>query len=343
MKLTALGIQHLSAPLKGQRIHFDDALKGFGIRCSQGGAKTWVLVQGKARKLTTLGRYPSVTLQDARKRAVIALETSKAPDAPSGSSSFQSVATAFLEAKRRITKPATVYQYEMYLDRMTWTKPIGELTRKEIYEHLAQYEDKPTSQNYAFGTLRTLLNWAMQEDLLNKHPLFRARVPNTLKSRERVLTDDEIKMVWLATDYKPYGYFVRLLLLSGQRKMEIYKNPTLTDTLHFPETKNGKAHSIPVTPLIKEHLTSFNINHWSTQKDRLDKASGVTGFRLHDCRRTWATLAAECGIDTAVISRVLNHTPKGVTFVYNRYNYQKEMLHALLTVETRIKQIVGLC
>ena len=58
MRLTDLAIKHLDPPEKGQRIVFDDALKGFGLRLSQGGSKTWVIVKGKERKLRTLGRYP---------------------------------------------------------------------------------------------------------------------------------------------------------------------------------------------------------------------------------------------------------------------------------------------
>ncbi len=68
MRLTEISIRALSVE-EGQRTFFDDTLKGFGVRVSQGGAKCYVLMHGKGRKLITLGRVGIVDLKDARKKA----------------------------------------------------------------------------------------------------------------------------------------------------------------------------------------------------------------------------------------------------------------------------------
>jgi hypothetical protein len=55
MRLAEISIRALSVE-KGQKTFFDDTLKGFGVRVSQGGTKSYVLMYGKERKLTTIGR-----------------------------------------------------------------------------------------------------------------------------------------------------------------------------------------------------------------------------------------------------------------------------------------------
>ncbi len=69
MKLTDLTIRSFPTPEKGSVIHLDSGFKGFGVRVSQGGAKAFVLTYGKARKRITVGRYPIITLAQAREIA----------------------------------------------------------------------------------------------------------------------------------------------------------------------------------------------------------------------------------------------------------------------------------
>ena len=135
MRLTSKTVEHLAPPEKGQKIHFDDALRGFGIRLSQGGSKTWVIVHGTQRKLQSLGRYPELGLGDARKRAVVALEAFKPSTPTKVSKPFPDTVQSFLDAKRKSAKHATVHEYEKYLRRMLWTKPIGGEQYKDIFKH----------------------------------------------------------------------------------------------------------------------------------------------------------------------------------------------------------------
>lgn len=337
LTLTDLAIQKIKPPESGQAAYWDTALKGFGLRVSQGGTKTFVV--NHQGTLKTLGRWPELSLKEARRDAK-AVQAVSAP--PSTGKRTQEAVLAFLEATERNTKPATVYQYRMYLKRWTLDKKLSDLTRKDITDHLKQYDTKPTSQNYAYGTFRTFLNWCVEQEYIDHSPITRMKAPNRLKSRDRVLTDEELRKIWHATDYQPYGHYVRVLMLTGQRKMEIYKLTSFDDNLTFADTKNGTTHTIPVTPLVREHLhPPLNINHWSTQKDRLDKLSGVTGWRLHDLRRSLATNMARLGVNSDIIERVLNHKAKGVRAVYQRWSYLQEMGEALLTHEAFIKTITA--
>jgi hypothetical protein len=69
MRLTDLGINKLPVPPKGQKTYTDDSLRGFGCRVSRGGSRTFVLQHGADRQLVTIGRYPIISLSEARTQA----------------------------------------------------------------------------------------------------------------------------------------------------------------------------------------------------------------------------------------------------------------------------------
>jgi integrase len=79
-------------------------------------------------------------------------------------------------------------------------------------------------------------------------------------------------------------------------------------------------------------------------KQALDKASGVTGFTLHDLRRTCASNLAKLGVSIAVIEQILNHrggSLAGVAGVYIRHQFEKEKREALQQWADQIDRIVG--
>ncbi|MBL8791906.1 MAG: DUF4102 domain-containing protein, partial [Rhizobiales bacterium] len=118
MRLTDLLIKNLKAPERGQKTYFDDTLRGFGVRVSQGGSKTFVVMVGRDRKLTTLGRYPDTALADARRRAKTVQgaykpsDPSKAPSLTFSEAVGRFVFDTGLRAKKR-----TVEEYERLLKR----------------------------------------------------------------------------------------------------------------------------------------------------------------------------------------------------------------------------------
>jgi hypothetical protein len=72
MRLTEISVRALR-PTPKQKTYFDDVLRGFGVRVSPAGTKSWVLMHGKARKLTTIGRVDAVGLKEARDKARLLL------------------------------------------------------------------------------------------------------------------------------------------------------------------------------------------------------------------------------------------------------------------------------
>lgn len=84
------------------------------------------------------------------------------------------------------------------------------------------------------------------------------------------------------------------------------------------------------------------VNGFSAAKRRADALSGVTGWRLHDLRRTMATGLAKLGTPPHVVSEILNHAPAGITRqVYDRYSYEREVAEALERWAAYLQGITG--
>lgn len=335
--LTDLAIQRLKTE-DGQTRYFDESTPGFGILVGKR-AKTFFVVTGKERRMQTLGAYPATSLKDARSEAKRILAD---PTAPKPRQSYAEAVNAFEKARTGHVKATTLKRYRFYLDTLAFTQSLADLTKTDIKTGLAKWDGKKRAQNACHSALRTFLNWCVEEELIERNPLYRARSPNKTPSRDRILTDTEIVKIWNATDFKPYGYLVRLALLTAGRKMEVRTLKVDGDLIVFKDTKNRTDHHLPITPLVRQHLMlePYKFDNHEREKVRLDKATGVTGYTLHDLRRTWAYLAGRLGVRPEVIERVLNHKRTGIVEVYQRYQYIPEMAEALVLVENHIQQLV---
>ncbi len=129
-------------------------------------------------------------------------------------------------------------------------------------------------------------------------------------------------------------------------------------TIPGAKAKNRKEHLVPLSSLAVEILAGVpalderyvwstrpgtRISGFSKAKARAARLAGVTDWRLHDLRRTAATRLAELGVPHPVVSKLLNHSPRGVmgvTSIYNRYEYLEERRAALEHWARRIRDIV---
>jgi integrase len=158
---------------------------------------------------------------------------------------------------------------------------------------------------------RAVYSWAVKRGTLTANPLDALPVAPIVK-RDRVLSDDELIALWRATTEGPgpFNGIIRMLLLTGQRREEVAGMTwdELSDdrsiwTIPGTRAKNGAAHIVPLSEPAQELLRTAvrldddlvfpglrgTFNGFSKAKAALDKRSGVTGWRLHDLRRTTAT------------------------------------------------------
>lgn len=336
--LTVLRIESLSYQDK-TRIIWDTTTPNFGIRIGKR-KKTYVTQIGKNRKLVTLGHHPTLTLKAARLKAI--QQNSSEPTNPQITP--EAAISRFAEHSKGRVKKDTLNQYLSYLNHMELT--TLNLSYADIQDKLKKWDGKPWSQNYAYASLRNFLNWCLEHGMVDKHPLFRKKPPNKTKSRERVLSDDEMGRIWRATGDSTYGRILRLLVLTGQRRTEVrnLRPEDVQDGTVTFHTKGDRINVLPVTPLMSEELKHlpFEFNNWSDAKARFDADCGVD-FRHHDLRRTLATKLAQIGgIQVIVIERILGHSYGGQVFqTYQRHTFLAEMREALLRYEDYIRTIVG--
>jgi len=243
---------------------------------------------------------------------------------------------------------------------------VDAIERKDVFRVIDAIEDRgaPAARNRCLATIRTFFGWAIERGHVTVDPTARIKLAKEDR-RKRVLTDDEIRALWPVweADTGPWGALFRLLLLTGQRRAEWAKAQRTeieADVLTVPAARH-KAHRDHAVPLVDEakaiiaarpiHAGSawlFTINGkvpvtgFSKAKARLDERAGVSGYRLHDLRRTCATGMARAGIPRAQIALVLGHADPeapAVTATYDvldRLEEKRAALKAWAALLTRI-------
>ncbi len=346
--LTDIALRKLAAGEKRIEI-WDAKIPGFGVRVSTSGTKSFVLVyrfRGQPRRLT-LGRYPLLSLADARELATAVLRNAKlgidpeaGQQAPPTAHQFDAAVADFVETHcRRHNRPSTAGETERNL-RVHFVsrwgrRDIREITRADVHAVLDSIvmAGTPSAANHALASVRKLFNWAIERSLLETSPCSHVQRPAKVSSRDRVLTEKELASIYScakAAGY-PFGSVVELLVLTGQRRGEVtgmqwgdLDFDKRLWTIPGDRTKNSVTHTVPLSTVAIELIRSLpkisdklvfpsigeegrTISGFSKAKGRLDACSGVAGWTLHDLRRTLATELARAGTSPHVIERILNH------------------------------------
>jgi len=79
---------------------------------------------------------------------------------------------------------------------------------------------------------------------------------------------------------------------------------------------------------------------FAERKADFDKACGVTGWTIHDLRRTSRTLLSRAGISADIAEMCLGHALGGVRATYDRHSFEKEKRHAFEALAAQIERIV---
>ena len=262
----------------------DPELKGFGLKVTPNGGKTYFLEyrmggRGAPKGRITIGRHGSPWAPDrARERAKELLELVKRGINPVAHKAeqnrlavdlaFRSYADLFVERYAKRHQVRSWQQAQRVLDHdikpVLKDRPIHEINRGEIkrlLEVLAQRA--PALARYAHATLRKLFRWAVDRGDIERSPMAEMTPPAPTSSRDRVLADDEVRAVWNATVSLnvPFGAFFRLLILTGQRRSEVagmswaeLDRATATWTIPAERAKNGLSHIVPLSAAVLKEL-----------------------------------------------------------------------------------------
>lgn len=381
MKLTANEVAKIELPAgKSDAIFFDDDISGFGIRLRQGGGKpVWLFqykIGGRTRRMT-FGRYPAMEAPDARKKAKelhakVGMggdpASDKADSRARSGETFEACLTLYLGRRRNETKlrASTYDAIERHLMRNL--EPLHKLRidkvdRRAIALELARLttESGPIQANRTRSSLVKFLNWCAGEGFIDANPAMFTN-KNEEKSRDRVLTDQELGKIWHAVQGGDFGDIIRLLMLTGAREREISELhwheidfDRSVITLPPTRTKNHRRHTIPLSeaaasilkaraPLAGRELVfgtgQGGYSNWSKAKLKLDErvkegtpdGKALAPWVLHDLRRSAATGMNELGIQPHIVEAVLGHisgSKGGVAGVYNKAGYEPEKTTAL--------------
>lgn len=399
-KITKRAIDSLSPDAKVLFL-WDEELRGFGLKLTPNGAKSYVVQyrlggrEAKTRRFT-IGTHGSPwTPEQARteaKRLLTMVGQGTDPQAAAQERrrvavdlALKSYVERFLEEYgeqnwRKDTLSGAAGNLRRYLVPVLGDKPLPSIKRSDITAVLdAIPPSKPALRRGVFANVRKLFSWAVERGDIERSPFEGMKPPAVVASRDRILSDDELRLVWDAsTDLgKLFGPLVRLLLLTGQRRDEVggmtwreLNRSAAEWVIPAARSKNGKAHVVPLSaPALAELDAIAGKETWPTRgfvfsttkttpisgyskvKARLDRkmlelsgAEDLQAWRLHDLRRTFATGMQRLGIRFEVTEALLNHVSgsrAGVAGIYQRHDWREEKRAALDAWARHVEQLVS--
>lgn len=242
-------------------------------------------------------------------------------------------------------------------------RTVHDITKRDVSDELDALA--PIMANRTLSALKNMFGWLIERGVLASSPIAGMKPPTKEETRERVLTDDEIKLLWKAADDTgyPFGPFTKLLLLTAARRDEVagmtedeIDLDAKTWTIPKERAKNKKAHVVPLSdtavaviealPKIVGQdgllftmtgvtpISGFSKARNALHAKMLELADGeeIPHWVFHDLRRTAASGMAKLKVAPHVIEAVLNHqsgTIRGIAKVYNRNTYEPEKRVAL--------------
>jgi integrase len=383
----------------------DSDVRGLGIRVMPSGVKTFILFRrfprSKHPARRTLGTYGEMTLAEAREKARewnalvkrgidpaieeeqqrrATIEAAKQRQA----STFEGAFEEYLRRKASKLKSGRHIEREMRREFKTWMAlPLADITPSMVKAAIRGIIEREadTQAHFAFGILRTFLNWAVDSGDFGIEVSPCAKLKPTVligprNIRSRVLKDFEIAAYWRASEAMgyPFGKFFQLLALTALRRNEAADGrwseiDTASKLWVIPEErmKGGAPHVVPLVTEILALLESLPhfaggdylfsttggkvpVSGFSKAKARLDKlmrldfeAKGLSfqPFVIHDIRRTCRTRFSALPVEDIVRELLVAHARPGLHKVYDLHAYEKEKADALKLWHEKLKQIVG--
>jgi len=359
-------IETMSLPAEGQRLEFHDTqAKGLLLRFSSTGTKTfcfyrWIKGAAKPERIT-LGRFPSMTVEQARSKAAQLNASVENGDNPNDRLKLQKTEPTLLELfedfivhkrnkKGEHLSAKTVLEYRKsfvsYLE--PWAKrKLSKITGAEMSAlHMKLGKDRPTTANRTMALVSSLYNFGILErayavsnpaDKIRKYPE---------NERDRFLYPDELPRFFdsLADEPNPdmRDYFL-LALLTGVRKANILAMRWDDVNLERAEwriiAKGNSAQTVTLSPeavvILNDRQQEVN-NEWvfpSTGKTghlvepksawkRLLERADLSDLRIHDLRRTLGSWQAKTGASLLIIGKSLNHKSSQSTAIYARLDLE---------------------
>lgn len=378
--LTDKTIEALKPEPKRYEVH-DLRCPGLSLRVMPSGRKTFNIKfrYGVTQKRMKLGVYPRLSLATAREKANALLQQVDEGMDPTKrrrttDMRVENVCREFIRLHAQ-PRNKSWREAERILEREFISQyaqcDIREIKRWHVLEIMdaAQTRGAYYQANRILSHVRKLFNWCVERGILEASPIVGLKPPTPEKSRERFLTDDEIKRVLRAcrNEVYPFRQIVPMLLATAQRRGELtemrWSEIDLEEkvwVIPAERAKNGKEHYVPLSEfaigLLNEVPRFLDCDYvftttrrspvsgYSKWLRRLSAESETSGWRYHDLRRTAATNLAKLKVSQPVTEKILNHISgvvSGIALVYNRYDFADETRDALEKWGQRLTELTA--
>lgn len=354
------------------RADYADALcPGLHLRVTSRGTKTFsVMVREESRLVRkTLGRYPAISLAEARRQARLLIAHQTGSSQPAAKLTLRELieryAELHLKPNTRSCRNIIANLRNPTLQRVA-LRDVQSVRRGDLIAAVDEIvaQGKPQAALNVLRSLKMMFNWAYDRDLIAVNPAARIRPPVRGTERDRILSDAEIARIWRAAMSlpAPYRQMYQVFFLTGQRRSEVATMrwcDLREDAWHIPRhrVKKDRAHLVPLTPALTatiKELPQFSVDafvftttdgrrpssNFAKVKAEIDRVSGVRDWRIHDIRRTVRTKLAQLGVRSEVARKLLNHQTGKIDRIYDRYDYFAERRVALQTWHDHLNSLL---
>lgn len=291
MRLTKTVMNKITQPASGQAFYRDDQLKGFALRITASGVRSFIVekrVDGKVKRMT-LGRYPDLTVEQARREAQKLLgkiatgidPVAEKKEKLTKKLTLQNAFDDYLSARKNL-KSNTIKDYRQVLNEVVpdWlNKPLLSISKDKISKRHTEHGEKRSQAraNYAMRLLRAIFNFSQGEyedakgcSIILENPVKRLshtrawyrvdRRQTVIKSHELIDWYEGLKKLTSERNVQQAemmkDYFL-LILLTGLRRREAASLKWSAidfkaKTLTVSDTKNHLIHVLPLSDFLLE-------------------------------------------------------------------------------------------
>ena len=392
-KLTQEFVAAARAPAGRERMIFwDTGMESFGLMVTAAGHRSYVVqyrASAKSRRYTIKGK---LTLKAARKHARAILgEVAKGADPVAekrkakveAANTLCSIAEEYLQREERKQQLRSIGErrriFQRYIFPKLGARQIGAIKRSEIVRLLDRIEDEsgPVMADHTLAVLRRVMNWHASRSDDFRSPITRGMAKTKIKerARERVLSDEELRVVWRAADnYRgPYGHLLRFITLTATRLREaaqMRRDEVTGSEWLIPASrhKSKGAFLVPLSKAARDVLVSAPVigtKGWVFTTDGERPIAGFSKFKRafdqhvlavlrahnpsaerlprwtnHDLRRTARSLMSRAGVSPDHAERALGHVIGGVRGTYDRHAFQAEKARAFEALARQVANIL---